>query len=252
MSSNTNILITGASRGMGLGIARVFLARERTTVIAGVRDPESAAKNLDGLSKGEGSKLIVVKIDSTSDTDAEEAVAHLRASEGISHLDIVVANAGLATAIGPLATVKPSDVARMLDINALGPLRIAQATLPLLAKAPAKNPRFLLLGSMQGSITGVEKYTLPMGAYGASKAAAHYLVRKLHSEHAEEGICVFAADPGFVQTDMGNEGAKIFGLDKAVVELNDAVNFLVDQIDSATREKTSGRFPSLNGGETEW
>lgn len=253
MASNTNILIAGASRGMGFGIARVFLSRPRTTVVAGVRNPKSASKSLEALPKGENSKLILVRIDTTSDDDAKEAIAHLVSAENISHLDVVVASAGLSTttAIGPLAKVKPSDLAKLLDVNTLGPLRLAQATLPLLAKAPA-DPRFLLLGSMQGSIGGVEKYTLPMGAYGASKAAAHYLVRKLHYEHAEEGICFFAADPGFVQTDMGNEGANHFGMDEAVVKLDDAVNFLVDQIDTATREKTSGRFPSLNGGEIEW
>ncbi|KAI0110609.1 NAD(P)-binding protein [Hypoxylon sp. NC0597] len=252
MSSNTIVLITGASRGMGFGLSRVFLSRPRTTVIAGVRNPEStSSKDLADLPKGEDSKLIVVKIDSTSDVDAGTAIAHLKSSENISHLDIVVANAGLSIAIGPLAEVKPSQVAELIDVNALGPLRLAQATLPLLAKSPAR-PRFVLLGSMQGSTGGMEKYPLPMGAYGASKAAAHFLIRKLHFEHAKEGICIFAVDPGFVQTDMGNEGAKIFGLDEAIIRVDDAVNFVVNQIDSATREKTSGRFPCINGGETEW
>ncbi|KAI0381521.1 NAD(P)-binding protein [Hypomontagnella monticulosa] len=251
MNSNTNIFIAGASRGMGLGIARVFLSRPRTTVIAGVRNPESASKTLEAFPKGEHSKLIMVRIDTTSDDDVKEAIAHLVSAENISHLDVVVASAGYSTAIGPLAKVKPSDLAKLMDVNALGPLRLAQATLPLLAKAPV-NPRFLLLGSRQGSIGGVEKYTDPLGAYGASKAAAHFLVRKLHYEHAEDRICFFAADPGFVQTDMGNEGAKHFGMDEAIVKLDDAVNFLVRQIDTATHEKSSGRFPSLNGGETEW
>ncbi|KAI0883034.1 NAD(P)-binding protein [Annulohypoxylon maeteangense] len=206
---------------------------------------------------GRGSRLIIVKIDSTSDADARDAVAYLGSSENISHLDIVVANAGLSIAIGPLIKVKPGQLAELIDVNSLGPLRLAQATLPLLANAPAR-PRFVLLGSMQGSTGGMEKYPLPMGAYGASKAAAHFLVRKLHFELAEEGICVFAVDPGFVQTDMGNAGAKIFGMDEAVTKVDDAIDFVKDQdarhmqIDSATREKTSGRFPSIGGGETEW
>ncbi|KAI1407199.1 NAD(P)-binding protein [Hypoxylon sp. FL1857] len=252
MSLSTTVLITGASRGIGFGLSRVFLSRPRTIVIAGTRDPESiASKNLAGLPKGEDSKLIIVKIDSTSDTDAEETITHLESSENISHLDIVVANAGLSIAIGPLAEVKPSQLAELINVNALGPLRLAQATLPLLAKSPGR-PRFVLLGSMQGSIGGMEKYPLPMGAYGASKAAAHFLVRKLHFEHAKEGICIFAVDPGFVQTEMGNEGARLFGLNEAIIKVDHAVNFVVDQIDSATREKTSGRFPCINGGETEW
>ncbi|KAI1133940.1 NAD(P)-binding protein [Hypoxylon sp. FL0543] len=207
-------------------------AQPRTTVIANVRDSESiSSKILAGLPKDVDGKLIVAKIDSTPDTDAKRAIAHIKLSENMSHLDIVDANA------------------QLIDVNALGPLRLAQATLPLLAKSPSR-PRFVLLGSMQGSTGGMAKYPLPTGAYGASQAAAHFLVRKLHFEHPKEGICIFAVDPGCQE--MGNGGAKIFGLDEAVIKVDEPVNLVVDQIDSATRETTYGRFPCINGGETEW
>ncbi|KAI1206798.1 uncharacterized protein F4807DRAFT_463202 [Annulohypoxylon truncatum] len=107
---------------------------------------------------------VVVKVDSTSD-DAREVVAYLGLGKHVS--------------FGHLFAT-------------LAPLRLAQAILPLLANAPARL-RFVLLGSMQGSTGGMRKYPLPLAIYGASKAAAHFLVRKLHFEHAEEGICIFAS-----------------------------------------------------------
>lgn len=56
----------------------------------------------------------------------------------------------------------------------------------------------------------------------------------------------------FVQTDMGNTGARKVGLEKAFIEVDDCVRGLVLRIDEATREKTSGTFPSWDGGEFSW
>lgn len=56
-------------------------------------------------------------------------------------------------------------------------------------------PKFVLLGSPLGSIGGIEKRNVPMGAYGASKCAAHYIVRKIHAEEAE--VVAFVVDPGY-------------------------------------------------------
>ncbi|KAI1452856.1 hypothetical protein F4805DRAFT_403184 [Annulohypoxylon moriforme] len=65
-----------------------------------------------------------------------------------------------------------------------------------------------------------------------------------------------ANDDSLVQTDMGNEGAKIFGMDEATVTVDDTIDFVKDQtpaICRSTRQlaKMSGRFPPIDGGETE-
>ncbi|KAI2463971.1 hypothetical protein F4781DRAFT_436895 [Annulohypoxylon bovei var. microspora] len=129
--------------------------------------PESiSSKNLCiNLPRGRDSKLIVVKI-----VDAREVFAYLGASENISHLDIVVANAGLSFA---------------------APLRLSQATLLLLANTPAR-PYFVLLGSMQGSTGGYGQISTSSGRL---RCKPGFLVRRLHSEHAGEEICIFAIDP---------------------------------------------------------
>ena len=95
--TSTVYLITGASRGIGRGLVETFLARSNTTVIAAVRDPASApSQSLQSLSKGDSSRLIVVKIDAKSPTDPAAAVKTLQTEHSIDHIDVVIANAGIS------------------------------------------------------------------------------------------------------------------------------------------------------------
>lgn len=72
--SGLTYLITGSNRGIGKGLLEVFVSRPDTTVIAAVRDVEKSTKDLSAAKTGKGSKVIIVKIDSTSETDAAVAV----------------------------------------------------------------------------------------------------------------------------------------------------------------------------------
>lgn len=77
--NNTIYFISGTTRGIGKGLVQSLLQRPDTTVIAGVRDRSAtAAQALLDLSKAQGSKLILVKLDSESETDAKEAVQLLQ------------------------------------------------------------------------------------------------------------------------------------------------------------------------------
>jgi len=106
------------------------------------------------------------------------------------------------------------------------------------------------ISTVVGSIGEVEKWPLQGAAYGASKAAMNYLVRKLHHEIPE--FTIFAIHPGWVQTDMGNGGAVANGMEEAPVTLNDSVAGMVSKIDGATREKTSGTFQSFDSEFIGW
>ena len=111
----------------------------------------------------------------------------------ILKLDTVIANAAVQDQIStPLAQVDPLQVQEHLSVNVVGTLKVFQAVLPLLQRAP--QPKFVVLGSPMGSIGGMEKRPVPMGAYGVSKAAADYLVQKIHFEN--DGLIAFAIDPG--------------------------------------------------------
>ena len=113
---------------------------------------------------------------------------------GSLSLDIVIANAGIfdTTAFVPVAELKISQLQEHLNINTVGPVRLFQATLPLLNKST--NPRFVLMSSLMGTITGTKDIPFPIGGYGASKAAANYLIRKVNFEN--DNIATLAIHPG--------------------------------------------------------
>ena len=180
--------------GIGRSLVTSYLSQRGNTVIATVRDPTGpSSRSLAEIPKASGSTLIVVKIESTSHQDAKKAVQTLDSKYQISTIDVVIANAATENQIyGPLSAVDPAQVEAHISVNTIGPLLLFQAVLPLLQRSP--EPKFVLLGSPLGSIGGMENRPLPMGAYGVSKAAAHYLVRKIHFEN--EWLVAFAVDPG--------------------------------------------------------
>ncbi|KAK8006594.1 NAD(P)-binding protein [Apiospora marii] len=250
--AKVTVLITGSNR-----------------VVAAVRQTDDATTQLlSELPRGSGSKLIIVKIDSLSDLDAQNAVELLQTKHGIQKLDIVVANAGYGTVYGDLSQVQAGELRDLFDVNAVGPLRLFQAVRPLLEAG--NRSRFVLIGTPIASISAMEKAPFPMIAYGASKAAAHYLTRKMHCESPR--LTAFVVDPGFMQTDTGNTGARKFGLEQAPVPVDDSADFvfaqpcslrrstwalaltLEPQIGKATREETSGKFVTIDESQEflEW
>jgi len=209
--SGLTYLITGANRGIGKGLLSTLVLRPSTTIIAAVRDVTKGTSELSSVPVGKGSKIIIVKVDSTSDTDGLAAAEELKYKYQISHIDVIISCAGLMTAIAPTLQTPAKDVRAQLEVNAIGPLLLIQAFFPLLEKA--KEPRFLVLSSSIGSLGDMESLPVPFFGYGLSKAAANYLVRKLHFENPS--LTSMAFNPGWVQTEMGDGAAKAVGMDGA-------------------------------------
>jgi NAD(P)-dependent dehydrogenase (short-subunit alcohol dehydrogenase family) len=150
MASKTTVLITGANRGIGLGLLERYLAKPSHIVIAAVRNPgHPTVQALDKLPKGPDSQLIVVKIDASIEKDAHDAVAELQQKHGISHLDIVIANAGVAYIYPTVADVKISDIKAHMEPNVYGTIILYQATRGLLKKS-SREPIFMIMGSSAG------------------------------------------------------------------------------------------------------
>lgn len=183
----TIVLITGANRGLGRGFVQKYLSRPNTTVVGSVRDDSSPeAHALHSLPKAERSKLILVKIENTSKTDAKDAVASLK-SHGIDSLDIVIANAAWAdlSAYVPVAEMKTSDLIDHVNTNSGGVICLFQATLPLLKKGT--NPRFVALSTGLASFGIQEHIPFPSSSYASSKAVVNFLVKRIHLE-----VCSFS------------------------------------------------------------
>nr|XP_019048691.1 hypothetical protein I302_02464 [Kwoniella bestiolae CBS 10118]OCF27621.1 hypothetical protein I302_02464 [Kwoniella bestiolae CBS 10118] len=201
INQQPTILVTGANRGVGLGLAKTYHSRGYKVILA-VRDLTKAPK-LEGA--------IVVKIDSASTTDAKAAVEELKTKYGIEKLDIVIANAGISA---HYALMKELDIAQFQEhylINAQGPVVLFQAVYPLLKEGS----KFIIV-STTGASNGVVHYP-NVGTYGASKSAVTYLSRQIHFE--EPHITSFAFNPGWLDTEMGKYGAASFGMNETPEKL---------------------------------
>ncbi|KAI4276240.1 MAG: hypothetical protein LQ337_002639, partial [Flavoplaca oasis] len=214
------------ARGIGAGLVEVYLSRRNTTVVAGVRDPKHpTSQKLSSLPADSSSKVIVVKIDNKSESDPATAISTIQ-SQGITKLDLVIANAGICSDFAPLATVDPGVFKEHVVVNGFAPLFLFQAVLPLMLKA--EGAKFVGIGSPMGSIGGMDMRPFPMTAYGSSKAIFHWIVRKVHFEHPE--LTSLVVDPGLVQTDMGNNGARLFGMEEAPVPTKASVDGIVARV----------------------
>jgi NAD(P)-dependent dehydrogenase (short-subunit alcohol dehydrogenase family) len=175
------VLVTGAARAIGRATVEVLAGRGHD-VVATARDPGL----LDGLPAVERLAL-----------DVSDAASVRAAVEAAGDLDGVVNNAGLPGS-GPLETYPLDSFARVLDVNTLGPLRLAQAVVP---GWRARGAGVLInISSVQGKIgTPLE------GAYAASKHALEALSETLYFELGHFGIRVVIIEPGYIAPGMKHD-----------------------------------------------
>ncbi|KAI9647857.1 hypothetical protein NHQ30_004245 [Ciborinia camelliae] len=242
-------MITGANRGLGRGLLESFIQRSNTTVIAGVRDISSpTSKSLFNLPTASGSRIIPIVISSTDDNSPSQAIQALRSTHGITSIDVVIANAGISNYYGKASETPLDEVRSHFEVNTIGALTLYQATLPLLLKSPS--PIFVALSTGIASIGAMGEIPIPATAYGISKVALHYMVRKIHFEN--EKLTAFVLSPGWVQTEMGNAGAAAMGMESAPVSIEDSIKGMLEKIDNATREETSGTLQSFDETKYPW
>lgn len=248
MPSNIS-LITGGNRGIGKGLVAALLSRPDAIVVATVRNPlDASSKALEDLPKGENSRLIVVKLDAQSETDAAAAAEKLSQEHGLNHIDTVIANAGISKYYGPAVATPLEEVREHFLVNSVGPLVLFQAFWPLLQQSA--QPKFIAISTGLGSIGSMGDMPVPAMAYGTSKAALNYIIRKLHFEN--ESLIAFPISPGWVQTDMGNAGALASGMEQAPLTLQESVDGILSRVDKATRESMGGTFQSFDGTTIDW
>jgi norsolorinic acid ketoreductase len=178
--------------GIGRGLVTHYLAQPNTTVIGTARDVSSAnAKDLGELPNGEGSRLIVVPL-SADNPDSIAAMSDILTQHGIGHIDIVIANAGICNHYGPVVEMTDDDVLSHFEVNTLGPFRLFRAVAPLLQKASV--PKFAYISTLLASIHEIEQIPSLTGAYGMSKVAGNYLIKKIDAEN--QYLIALPIDPG--------------------------------------------------------
>jgi NAD(P)-dependent dehydrogenase (short-subunit alcohol dehydrogenase family) len=148
MTQVVNVLISGANRGLGKGLVQRFLLKPNHTVIAANRrTDEASSQPLRDFPVGTGSRLIIVRCDASVNTDPARAVEELQA-QGVDHLDIVVANAGIAQGYPLVKDLDLADLQSHLIPNVFGVIALYQATRALLLQGT--QPRWFTMGSSAG------------------------------------------------------------------------------------------------------
>ncbi|MCY1672703.1 SDR family NAD(P)-dependent oxidoreductase [Novosphingobium sp. SL115] len=225
------VAITGAGRGIGLEITRQHVeAGDR--VLALVRNPEGASALAD-LAAASGGKLTVHQMD-VGDTASVNAGA---ADSGSDAVDVLYNVAGVAGPEG--AELESADWDAWDDtfrIMVQGPLRVLQAFLPRLGA-----------GSKVINISSqLAASTWPYGgyyAYAGAKAALNRTMRSVAIDLKDKGVIVGLVHPGWVQTEMGGDGADITPTESAAGIRKVAADWTLE---------TSGDFLKWNGEPHAW
>jgi NAD(P)-dependent dehydrogenase (short-subunit alcohol dehydrogenase family) len=192
-----NIIVTGASRGIGYQTARLFCRNEGTRVVAISRSRERLEELYESCVKDfSGSSLYILPFD-LEDLKGIEKVLVQEIGKLFDSVDILVNNAGILIK-KPVVEMDPVDAERMMRVNFLAPMILVRTLLPLLEKG--SEPHVLNIGSMAG-VQGGKKFG-GLSAYSASKAAVHTLTECLAAEFPESGIRFNALALGAVGTEM--------------------------------------------------
>ncbi|WP_096702452.1 SDR family oxidoreductase [Magnetospirillum sp. 15-1] len=185
------ILITGANRGMGLEFARQYAA-EGWRVLGTVRDPMAGR----ALSEAGGEVYVC-------DVADPAQVARLKASLAGVGLDILLLNAGIYGEKQDFGDVDPAAFMKVMAVNALAPLKLAEAFADQLAGRKIIAAVSSMMGAMSDNTSGGSY------AYRAAKAALNMVMKNLSIDLAPRGILTVALSPGWVRTDMGGPDATL-------------------------------------------
>lgn len=225
------VVITGANRGIGLGLAERYVTAG-WHVVAGCRHPEKAT----ALRAVQGPGTVdVVALDVTGEASIAALTAHLSTQT----IDVLINNAGINPPKPSAVTDLDYDAWRLaLEVNAIAPFRISVALQPMLKRA--SHPRVITISSQMGSFA---KNSPGSVAYRTSKTAANKAMQLLALEFASDKIIVCPVHPGWVRTDMGGASGEI-----SVEESADGLYALIDRLTMAE----TGRFFTWDGREHPW
>ncbi len=235
------IVVTGASRGIGLELVRQHAARG-DVVLATCRRPD-AAPALAAIGAAHPGAVRVDRLD--LDDPGSIAAAAAAAARWPGAVDLLWSNAGVYPGMpgtslseGLAGSLTREDGLAILATNAVGPILAAQAFLPLLRLGD--RPRIAALSSGYGSVS--QNQGTPYW-YGASKAALNMLHRSLAFDPAARGVVVLSLSPGWVRTDMGGPGA--------TTRVEDSVEGMMRVVDGATAAQ-NGQFLDWRGRSVAW
>lgn len=192
-------VITGASSGIGLAIAR-HLARQGVAVVLGARRAERLDEAVRGI-RAAGGRAEPVVMDVTVEADVHRLVEHARSAFG--RLDIMICNAGFGY-YGTVEETPTETMQRMMDVNFMGTFLGTRAALPIFRAQGSGH--LIFISSIVGQ-RGIPR----MSGYSATKAAQVGFAESLRSEFSGSGIFVSVVYPVSTETEFRHAMERDFG-----------------------------------------
>src|SRR5215831_12781395 len=227
-----SIMITSANRGLGLEFARQY-ATDGWRVFAACRNPD-AAHDLNKLARTHS--VTVFQMDVTDQSSIRRAAAGLTGES----IDVLLNSAGISGKPGQrTGSIDYESWAQVLNVNAMGPLRVTEAFVEQVARSERK--LIVTITSGLGSLTdNTSGGSIP---YRSSKAAVNMAMRSAAIDLAPRGIACVLVNPGWVKTDMGGPGAPLMPSESVA-----ALKSLIATLGLAQ----SGKFFHYDGREYAW
>ena len=194
--SGKTALLTGASKGMGLEMARALAAHGATVVIS-ARNQEPLDRAADDINQSIGAQRAhAVACNVGYKEQLQNLVTQTRAKAG--PIDILIGNAGVNPYYGPTSEIPDDAYQKTMNANVQSNLWLAQMVVPDMIVAGSGSMAFT-------SSIGAFKPSSMLGTYGMSKLALIGLVRNLAAEFGPKGVRCNAICPGLVKTDFARE-----------------------------------------------
>ncbi len=219
------VLITGASSGIGRGLA-LELARRGAKLGLLARRADLLDEVVWNV-EGRGAKALALPVSVQDDEAVKAAVGRLRMELG--PIDVLIANAGIGST-SDAAELDVNEVARVFGVNVIGAASCVAAVVPEMVK---RGRGHLVAVSSLAAYRGLPK----SASYGASKAALSAFFESLRLDLQPKGVDVTIIHPGFIKTPLtaGRDSEMPF-----LMELDDAVNKIIRAIE---KRKKSYAFP---------
>lgn len=224
-------LITGASRGIGLGFVQALAQDPENAVLATCRSPEEAVELQDIASASED-LINLVQLDHENADSCRVAAEQAEELLGELPIDYIINNAAFHPGHAPLQSVSLPAFQRTLVSNVVGPTMVYQTFYKFLMKSE----RPVVVNISSGAASIAMDLGPSAGAYSVSKAALNMLTYKLAKENPK--AIIVSISPGWVKTDMGGSGAQI--------EVADSVRSMIKLI-QGLKPQDSGLFLNREG-----
>ncbi|KAH8697441.1 hypothetical protein BGW36DRAFT_378708 [Talaromyces proteolyticus] len=240
-SATRVVVVTGASRGLGLEWVQQLNQDPKNYVIAVVRNPEKATQ----LKALQGQNIAIVKGD-VSDFDSFPNVAKEISKVAGGKVDVLINNAGVMIGTGAefatgISKSSPDEWAEQFKINVTALVFFTIALIPLLENGQEK--KVVNIASMLGDVGfALDQPSYHFSSYAVTKAGVTMANAKFHVEFKEKGFTFLALNPGWVNTDLAGEGKGSY----APLQPTESIRQCLSFVNRAT-SADSGKFFTLDG-----